>query len=78
MPNITGLVAQFYDIGSVVSGYTSGAFQKGKAFGRIQAVGATGGSSYELLLDASRSSSTYQDNAPVQPNSVSTLLLIKY
>lgn len=31
-----------------------------------------------ITFDASRSSSTYQDNAPVRPLSITTAFLIKY
>ncbi len=39
---------------------------------------ATGGRSSTLILNATRSSSTYQDNAKVQQNAIIILYCIKY
>lgn len=45
----------------------------GGHYGALQAPALSG-----MMLDASRSSSTYQDNAPVTPFSMTVLLLLKY
>ena len=71
LPNITG------DIGMDVSFHTpSGAFNSIKKANTSYAYYAKG--DYSVELDASRSSSIYGNSSTVQPNSISTLIIIKY
>lgn len=72
LPNITGSFTRNDNVG-IMGGITntSGAFYGENTSNRCPGVGSTNtiGNSY-LRIDASRSSSTYQDNAPVQQEAV--------
>ena len=74
LPNITGGFGGLY--GEFSSGHYTGAF-----YASSNSCKAGLGTNWYLCgpgFSASRSSSTYQDGAPVYPNSVSTLFYIKY
>ena len=70
LPNITGEVGYAGDLGFLDADVTriSGAFKKGQT--TIAAPVGQNKSSYALGFDASLSSSTYQDNAPVQQEAI--------
>lgn len=70
LPNITGEVGYAGDLGFLDADVTriSGAFKKGQT--TIAAPTGQNKSSYALGFDASLSSSTYQDNAPVQQEAI--------
>lgn len=76
LPNITGTTLEAKDSGSFT--YSSGAFAFEKAAG-----GSTNGFGGSEIygkgsFSASRSSSTYQDNSPVQQDAVCVNFCIKY
>lgn len=78
LPNITGSFGWMTGVEGVrnVSGsiYTSSlSFYEYSGHTR-----STGESNVDFKIDASRSSSVYQDNAPVRPLSITTAFLMKY
>lgn len=81
LPNITGSFGNstysvIWDAGnkSYYNGAFKGSSEKGPSVST--AVGSAG--SREITFNASRSSLTYQDNAPVRPLSITTGFLIRY
>ena len=75
LPNITGVVRSA-GIEGVDAG---GAFASdGKIGATFTHSGANGVYANSFTFNASRSSSTYQDNTPVRPLSITTPFLIKY
>lgn len=79
LPNITGEASAAGDSGFIYTrGVTSGALYKGKVQGPKGLTIAPSGSYQNIALDASLSSSTYQDNAHVRPLSIATTFLIRY
>lgn len=78
LPNITGnsfgsFFLDFTDYGSSLFGSTVSSGYQGKI-----ANGNAGSTGNQLNLDASRSSSTYQNGAPVQSNALLIQCCIKY
>ena len=73
MPNITG---KFGHVGVFDISPLEGAFTGGKDgdWGNFYSGGGVG----TIMFDASRVSSTYQDNAHVRPLSITTAFLIRY
>lgn len=60
---------------------TTGVFTGSSASGRTKETGASGSSWFmngSVSLDASRSSSAYQNGAPVQQNALCLMVIIKY
>ena len=58
--------------------YYNGAFKGSSEKGPSVNSGVGGAGSREITFNASRSSLTYQDNAPVRPLSVTTAFLVRY
>ena len=76
LPNITGGIQTFVDIGRS-EGW--GAIRRINDGSHYPGTSTYSGTRYnELAFYASWSSSIYQDNATVHPESLSTVLLIKY
>ena len=73
LPNITG---KFGRVGEFDSAPLEGAFT-GKRAGAYGFFG-NGGGVGDIVFDASRVSSIYQDNAPVRPLSMAAAFLIRY
>ena len=71
MPNITG------KFGYVTDGHAFGVFQKGD-YVTNWFTGTGGFAQYYVNMDASHSSSTYQDNAHVRPFSMTVAFFIRY
>ena len=74
MPNIKGTDASGWggDRGM------SGAFYKAEAMGNDANTGSNKNTIWRRYFDASRSSSTYQDNAKVNPDHIYVNFVIKY
>lgn len=81
LPNIVGEFTPNNASGTAYPGMsatTTGAFFKLKiGKGTIMSASSSSTDRYSVNFNASHSSSTYQDDASVYPNSVSTLLIIK-
>lgn len=69
LPNITGSFTPRETAGYASGGERTGAFYIAEQFVSNYVSGASG-SGYKMKFDASRSSSTYQDNAPVQQEAI--------
>ncbi len=69
LPNITGSFTPRETAGYASGGERTGAFYIDEQFVSNYVSGASG-SGYKMKFDASRSSSTYQDNAPVQQEAI--------
>lgn len=72
LPNVTGTFQSYGESDTVFLG----AFSKNTTLTRGTAGGQ--GLAYLANFNASNSSSTYQDNAPVRPLSITTAFLIRY
>jgi len=75
LPNITG---EYKGNFSTQSGTASGALSKSNE--TPHAIFGTGSAprGFDITFDASNSSSTYQDNAPVQQNALCIVYIIKF
>lgn len=81
LPNITGSFGNstYSAIWNAGSGsYYNGAFKGSSGRGSSINAGVGGAGSKEITFNASRSSSVYQDNAPVRPLSITTAFLVRY
>ena len=77
MPNITGH-ANAYAYKSAPQ-YATGVFTLNDVAANVISSGSSSGYNYmDINFYASRSSSTYQDNAHVRPLSIATAFLIRY
>ena len=68
LPNIKGTTRIVHDQGISDNAYEQGVFYQGNSIGAGIPTRYSGATGYELGFNASLSSSTYQDNAPVQPD----------
>ena len=81
LPNITGsfgnsVYSVLWDAGN--KSYYNGAFKGSSNTGPSVSTAVGSAGSKEITFNASRSSSVYQDNAPVRPLSITTTFLVRY
>ena len=79
LPNITGVAGSIIGPNSAGFGQKSGVFKESSTLETMKVnSGDYTGANNDLIFNASHSSSTYQDNAPVQQAATVVIFCIKY